>query len=221
MPGTSLVELLLVALSGAIGALILRSAFKVALALRVRRKPRATHLCATSGTKPGEFRHCYGHAVDDDEDVKKNKNKKSTRGRAWKHTWDKLPPPPGTHVIGEHTLYGPYINDFGMPGTYRVAFRIRGAEIPKTDEPVISLDVVQAAFGTEHTLRLIGQRILRAEDLSDAYREFDIVCYASGTDIYEYRAAVLPDAKAVKGKTSEIFFDCVTVYAYPPIWDSI
>lgn len=212
MAGAETARLVISALCGALGALLLRSTLKVALALRARSTPLAVYDCAVSGTKPGEFGHCYGHEVGDEA---------STNGKAWEHDWHKVPATPPRQAIGEHTIYGPYINDFGRPGFFRVSFRIQGKGLPKTDEPVISLDVVQAAFGTERVLRLIGQRVIRARELSDSYQYFDIVCYASGTDIYEYRCAVLPDADATRKGTCTIRFDCIKIYAHPPIWESL
>lgn len=79
------------------------------------------------------------------------------------------------------------------------AFRIRGIDIPHTDERVIALDVVPSPFGTDKTLRLSGQKIVRARDLTRSYQYFNVECYASGTGVYEYRCTVFRDAAALKG----------------------
>lgn len=93
--------------------------------------------------------------------------------------------------------------------------------IPKdNDDSLIALDVVQSAFGTERTLRLLGQRIVKANELSRSYRQFAIICYASGTDVYEYRCAILPNPDAIPAGTG-VRFDCVKVYSHPPILDLI
>jgi hypothetical protein len=205
-------DLLISALGGAVGALILRSIFKVVGALRARLTPRAIHLCATSGSKPGEFDHCWGREVADNT---------STTGRVWEHNWNSISPHPPHVPIGDHTIYGPYINDFGKPGSYRISFRLRGMNFPKTDEPVLALDVVQSPFGTERVLRLLGQRIIKAKELSGPYQYFDIVCYASGTDVYEYRCAVLRGTDTLTSSERTIRFDCVKVYSHPSIVDII
>jgi len=211
MAAAKMTDLLISALGGALGALILRSTLKVAGAVRARLTPLAVHPCATSGAKPGEFDHCWGHEVDD---------KASTTGRAWEHDWNRIPPCPPHEPMGQHTIYGPYVNDFGKPGFYRISFRLCGMNFPKTHESVLALDVVQASFGTERVLRLLGQRIVKANELSGSYRYFDIVCYASGTDVYEYRCAVFPNSDAVTS-SARLRLDCVKVYSHPSILDII
>lgn len=209
MADTKTTDLLISALGGAVGALVLRSTLKTVGAVRARWTPRAIHLCATSGAKPGEFDHCWGREMDDDA---------STTGRVWEHNWNSIAPHPPHVPMGQHTIYGPYVNDFGKPGFYRISFRLRGINLPKTDESVLALDVVQASFGTERVLRLLGQRIIKAKELSGSYRYFDIVCYAPGTDVYEYRSAVFPDTDNTSSGRI-IRFDCVKVYSHPSILD--
>jgi hypothetical protein len=90
------------ALGGALGALALKITFKAAVVFQMRRTPLATYNCATSGTKPGQFGHCYGHAVEEDgADVKKRRN-----GKVWEHNWKKIDPIPPHRPIGKHTLFG-------------------------------------------------------------------------------------------------------------------
>jgi len=201
---------------GALAVLILRSLLKLVGDLLARLKPRANYDCAVPGTQTGELRHCLGHVVDD---------KESTSGKAWQHDWIRTDP---TSPSWEHTIYGPYVNDFGKPGCYRVVFRICGKNFPKTPEPVLSLDVVEASFGTVNTLRLLGQRIIRANELTGSYQNFEIVCYAPGTNVYEYRCAVirnkLTEIPPNEGNTPlspPILFDCVKVYSYRSIWEII
>lgn len=113
-----------------------------------------------------------------------------------------------------------------MPGFYRVRFRIRGDGLPRKDERskdederIIVLDVVQSRFGTDAVLRLLGQKVVRAREIRNSYRYFDIECYAAGTGVYEYRCAVLNEAKALKG--GKIHFDNIKVYSNPPIWEAL
>ena len=210
MAGTRITDLLASAFGGALGALVLRSTLKVAGAVRARLTPLAVHQCAASRKGPGEFHQCYG---------KETKDKCSTTENVWVHNGIKIASQPPHMSTEEHTIYGPYVNDFGKPGFYRVSFRLRGKAFPKDDKnkTILTLDVVQSSFGTEHVLRLLGQRIITAKELSGSYQYFDIVCYASGTDVYEYRCTVSSDIR----DHAIIFFDCVKVYSHPSILDII
>jgi hypothetical protein len=199
-------SLLISALGGAVGALLLRSLLKLIGIFHSRVKPLATYNCANNEpSKPGELRHTWGQRVHDP---------KSSSKYAWEYGINRIDRP-GESITGEHTIFGPYINDFGKPGYYRIRFRIRAVNIPKTDESIISLDVVQSRFGTEAVLRLLGQKILKARDLSDAYKYFDIICFASGTGVYEYRCAVFGNAEAIRGK--QILFDTIKIYSHPSL----
>lgn len=205
-------DLLISALGGALGALILRGLLKTLGAVRARLRPLAIHHCATSGTRPAEFDHCWGREVED---------KACANGKAWEHDTNRVARHPPHEPLGQHTIFGPYVNDFGKPGFYRIVFRIRGINIPRSnDDALIALDVVQSSFGTERTLRLLGQRIVKANELSRSYRRFAIICYAAGTDVYEYRCAILPNPDAVSASRG-IRFDCVKVYSHPSILDLI
>ncbi|KPJ90211.1 MAG: hypothetical protein AMJ53_14465 [Gammaproteobacteria bacterium SG8_11] len=55
MASAQTTSLLITALGGALGALILRSALKLIGALWSRAKPLAVHQCESSGSNPGEF----------------------------------------------------------------------------------------------------------------------------------------------------------------------
>jgi len=208
---------------GALAVLILRSLLKLVGDLLARLKPRANYDCAVPGTQPGELRHCLGDVVIDEE---------STSGKAWQHNWTRTDL---TSPSWEHTIYGPYVNDFGKHGCYRVVFRICGKNFPyipcwkkflnklfgknfpNNDEPVLVLDVVEASFGTVNTLRLLGQRVIRANELSGKYQKFNIICYAPGTDVYEYRCSVLPNCHA----NCTVRFDWVKVSSTRSIWEII
>ncbi len=203
-------SLAITALGGALGALLLRSVVKLVAALCARRTPLAVYGCATADeSSPGNLRHSWGHSVADS---------KTRSGNAWEYTSTPIRRP-SEAVTGEHTIFGPYLNDFGRPGFYRVSYRLSGDGFPPTEEPVISLDVVQARFGTEQVLRLLGQKIIRAKELSDEYQTFDIVCHAPGTGVYEYRCAVLP--KGVHWDNRTIRFDLITVYSHPSLWEAL
>ncbi|MGP8173637.1 MAG: hypothetical protein ACLP7O_03710 [Terracidiphilus sp.] len=173
-------------------------------------KPLAVYDCAIpEPSRQLELRHTWGCQVIDP---------KSSTGNAWEYRPVRIERP-GERITGEHTIYGPYVNDFGKPGFYRVRFRIRGNDLPRTDERVMALDVVQSRFGTDAILRLLGQKVVRARDMRNSYRYFDIECYASGTGVYEYRCTVLKDASALK--VGRILFDNIKVYSNPPIWEAL
>lgn len=209
MTNTQNLALIISALGGAVGALMLRSALRLAGVLYSRSKALAVYDCASSEpSKPGELRHTWGCQVPDPE---------STREKAWEYKPIRVERPPGEQITGEHVIYGPYVNNFGKPGFYRVKFRIRGINLPQTDERILVLDVVQAGFGTERDLRLLGQKMVTARELSRSYQYFDVKCFASGTGVYEYRCTVFKDAAALKG--SRILFDNIKVYSHPSIWE--
>jgi hypothetical protein len=196
-------ELLLSAVGGGVGALILRSTIKAVGAFGARSRPIASYDCSDSGERPGDIRHGFGHRMDNDSEAMNEKS--------WEHT------PIVIDHKGEHTIYGPYLNDFGRAGSYRVKFTIRGTGFSDTSDPVIGLDVVQSRFGTQHDMIIIGQRIVRACELSRCYRPFNVYCYAGGTSVYEYRAHVFP--QYFNEKLNTIRFDSITVYRHFPIWD--
>ena len=199
---------ILTALGGALGALILRSMLKLIGTLLTRCNPLAIYNCASpEPAKLGELRHTWGYQIRDS---------KSSNGYAWEYSSNYIERQ-GEQVTDEHTIYGPYLNDFGKPGFYRVRFRICGIGFPKTDEPIVSLDIVQSRFGTEKILRLLGQRLIKARDFSGRYQYFDIICHASGTGVYEYRCSVLPES--VNSKDCKVRFDNIKIYLHPPIWE--
>jgi len=209
--------LLISALGGAVAALVLRSSLRIIGILCTRWIPIAVYDCAApEPSRKLELRHTWGCQVADS---------KSSSGNAWEYRPIRIERP-GEQITGEHTIYGPYVNDFGMPGFYRVRFRIRGDGLPRKDERskdederIIVLDVVQSRFGTDAVLRLLGQKVVRAREIRNCYRYFDIECYAAGTGVYEYRCAVLNEAKALKG--GKIHFDNIKVYSNPPIWEAL
>jgi hypothetical protein len=186
MANTQWLPLLISALGGAVSALLLRSMLKLIWILYYRLRPIATYNCAEDApAKPGELRHTWGQRVPDP---------KSASKYAWEYGNNRIERP-GESITGEHTIYGPYINDFGRPGYYRIRFRIRAIDLPKTDEA------------------MLGQRILRAHQLSKNYKYFDIVCFAEGTGVYEYRCAVFEKAQSIQGR--KIHFDTIKIYSHP------
>ena len=202
--------LIITALGGALGALVLRSVVRLIAAVISRHTPLAIYECAnTEKSEIGALRHSWGYEISDSE---------SKSGTAWEY--NSIPiNRPGERVTREHTIFGPYLNDFGKPGFYRVCFRLCGKGFPEIEECIIALDVVQARFGTEQTLRLLGQKIIRKKELSGKYQKFNIVCHVPGTGVYEYRCSVIPKGTDV-GKCV-IRFDRITVYAHPQIWEAL
>jgi len=193
---------LIPALAGAVGALALRSLLKLAGKQWASIVPVAKYLCAKDSVKPGYFRHGWGElAIDNDIEGK----------RIWSYT-------PIQIQHREHTLFGPYVNDFGRPGFFRVRFRLSGHGFDKgSDEPVVVLDVIQAPFDLKRDHVVIGQRVIRSSELSRKYKDFDILCYTSGTGVYEYRASVVRDG--FSEAHNKIYFDNVRVYRHFPLWD--
>ena len=194
--------LVISALGGAVGALLLRSTIKFIGASWARWTPLSIHDCSNPSTGPGDIHHGWGRRIDDP---------KATNKQAWEHTTQQLV------ASREHTIYGPYVNDFGRPGFYRIRFRIYGSGFQHTNEAVVMLDVIQSRFGTHRGLQIIGQRTVRAKDLAAQYRHFDVYCYAPGNSVYEYRCSVVPSAFNAAKHT--IRFDIIKVYMHVPLWE--
>lgn len=165
--------------------------------------PITRYDCADQTRGPGCLRHGLGHRVDD---------KRAHNQQAWEHT--SVQCEPGRQL--QHTLYGPYMNDFGSPGYHRVRFRVFGSGFQATNDPVVVLDVIQAPFGGEKIFNMIGQRVVRAKELKPSYRWFSVVCYPAGTGVYEYRCSVVQEHFDAKRHTLK--FDEVRVHRYLPGW---
>jgi hypothetical protein len=200
--------ILVSALGGAVAALFLRAFFKFISKLLVELKPLAAYGCADSPSKRpgiliGIVSHGKGRKVDD---------KRAINKRAWEHSLD---PAEANRM---HTIYGPYVNDFGKPGFYKVRFRIYGEGFSDDESPVVILDVIQRpVFMKDDDLVLLGQRVVRAKDLSPKYKGFDVYCYVAGSGTYEYRCLVI--AESFEPDKHRLRFDVIRVYNHVPGWD--
>lgn len=193
---------LIPALAGAVGALALRSLLKFIGKQWASVVPVANYPCEKDSMKPGYFRHGWGERTTD----------KDIGGKSvWSYT-------PTQAQQREHTLFGPYVNDFGRPGFFRVRFRLSGHGFDRrSDEPVVVIDVIQAPFDQQRDHLVIGQRVIRSSEMSSRYKNFDILCYTSGVGVYEYRASVVRDN--FSEADNKIYFDNVRVYRHFPLWD--
>jgi len=198
------------ALSGAVAALFLRSVLKLLGKLWAAVRPLAFYDCAEEA-RVGTLVAKNGRRVEDNG---------ATNGQAWEHHFEENGPP--------HTLYGPYLNDFGRPGYYKVKVKIFGVGFDKSRDPVIELDVVQIGYAYKEQRIVIGQKIVRAKDLKASwvskvlpwcsrYRKFSIICFAAGGGAYEYRAKVHKEFFNERQHT--IRFDTVGVYFHVPGWE--
>ena len=159
MGSTKILSLIVAAFSGAVGALLLRSILRLISKLRAGRIPLVVYDCALDESdNPGIIRHGWGKRVLD---------RGATDNNAWEHNWTTQ-----IRQNKEHTIFGPYTNDFGMPGFFKIAFRVFGSGFSQTNDPVVALDVVQAPFGGTTEYILIGQRIIIAKELNISYRDF-------------------------------------------------
>jgi hypothetical protein len=114
--------------AGAIGAMGVRIIFRAIQYYIVNRRTRAKYFCFEDAE--GTMRHSVGEAVNDQDAEEHN---------AWLHTLN--------HINeGFHTLYGPYNNDFGRPGYYKVIFRIKGTGFTSmgASKPAVRLEVVES-----------------------------------------------------------------------------
>jgi hypothetical protein len=196
------ISVLIPALAGAVAALALRSLLKLIGKQWASMVPIAKYICVEDSVKPGYFQHGWGTATTDEQRGGKS---------VWSYTKVQID-------RKEHTLYGPYVNDFGRPGFFRVRFRLSGHGFNKrSEESVVVLDVIQAPFDLQRDHVVIGQRIIRSKELSPRYKNFDIICYTSGVGVYEYRASVVREV--FNEAENKIYFDNVRVYRYFPLWD--
>ena len=191
------------AFAGALAALLIRSGVKVIANYWSSARAIAEYDCAEQGSKTDRAKMWHGHGRRVQDDLASN-------GVAWSHFWN-------ASAEHEHTLFGPYTNDLGMPGYVRVRFRVSGSGFDTSQEIVLLLDVVQAPFDLQPGRVILGQRVVRAAELNRRYRNFDVVCYTPGVGAHEYRAVVL--SGAFNEDRHHLHFDWVRVYRHFPIWD--
>lgn len=195
--------LIVSALAGAVGALLLRSLLRLIGKLWSERKPLAVYDCADDTRRPGGIWHGSGRRVHVDP--------LATNKRSWEHT------PQDTGTGKPHAIYGPYVNDFGRPAYYKVSFRIYGDGFGGSEDPVVVLDVIQRPIFLGHELVVVGQRVIRGKELTNEYREFEVFCYAGGSGTYEYRCLV--HSEAFDEQKHTVRFDTIKVYLHVPAWE--
>lgn len=198
-------------IAGAVGALIvwlLGWLRRLGAKLLARFWPVAEYRCDEDRGLPGRLKHSWGQSVDDSC---------AEKDRAWEHTAKHVGGPEGNA-----TIYGPYTNDFAKPGYYKVVFGVYGSGFDGSEEPVVLLQVTQTLVtydsGRQETVNWfqmpIGQRIVKAKELKPEYKKFDVLCYASGPNTYEYRAFVYPMFHDSKKHT--VRFDTIRVCRFVP-----
>jgi hypothetical protein len=217
MVSLSIFQLVLSALSGAVGAFLLRFFLRLHLRSRESKKPLAVYYCGEESPTPGGLDHGWGRGLEEKGPPKRN---------VWLFTKKRIK----EGDRREHTIFGPYVNDLGRPGDYRVTFLVYASAFTPSlaNKSVLLLDVVQAPFGGTTNYVLHGQRLIKENELARCrgqYISFDIGFYASGTGVYEYRARVFENnvVDIENGDTTdpEIRFDTISVFRNPPLWDVI
>src|SRR5438128_10382130 len=125
-------EHLVIAVIGGAIALLLRAAAKYTATALAARKRRRTYLCNIPSIpgEPAAVQHGWGSAGCD----------RHTRREVWaynsvQHRLDHE----GKGRQFEHTLFGPYTNDFGRPGYFGVTFRLCGRGFRAGDRPLLIL----------------------------------------------------------------------------------
>jgi hypothetical protein len=197
---------LLLVVSGALGALLLRTGAKIAVKVHADTRSLAEYYCSDENANPGPGVLSQGWG-------KKVSDPKASNRYAWAH---------GNNQVGswprEHTIYGPYTNDFGKPGFYKVTFRVRCLEdLPPSKHAIVVLDVVRAPFSDEVGMALMGQRVIRAKDLKKTYKRFNVYCHYTGGGIYEYRCSVI--GKDLLKPENTVLFDTIKIYRDFPLGD--
>ena len=178
------------------------------------RVPIETYDCSVDGAddEPAKMRHGFGFRADPNSPPMSHPYRVDAqpappdRKPAWVFSQDR---PRGRNR--EHTLYGPYTNDFGYPRLVRVSFLIAGTAFTKSPDPLIVLDVLRAPFGGEKEHTMLGQKIVRGGDLRKRYRSFDVTCDVPGPGVYEYRATI-NQRPPLDPARQHIFFKSVRIY---------
>ena len=172
----------LIALLGAMVLVVIKFLIYLRNLIISRFRPIAKYYCFTASEEPGIMQHKCGHrgnAEDTDE------------GKAWILDSNDIPHPT--------VLYGPYVNDFGRPGDYQVAFRIKGENFEGDNAEILRIEVaeVKEIYDEEigktvnYTQIPIGQTTIRRRDIkSGKWRNYCVNCYSSGAGKYEYRAYI-------------------------------
>lgn len=201
-----IIQDLLLVISGAVGTLLLRSGAKLAVKLDADTRPLKKYYCSDKNVVPNPGRLSQGRGD-------KVSDRAASKRYAWAHGSNQVGPSPR-----EHTIYGPYTNDFGNPGFYKVSFRLRCLkDLPSSDDPIVVLDVVRSPFSEEHGMALLGQRVISARELKMEYKRFNVYCHYVGGGIYEYRCSVVSNNLLKDGNT--VLFDTIKVYRHFRIWD--
>jgi|ERR1035441_2458334 hypothetical protein len=138
-------------------------------------------------------------------------------------------------TFGEgHIIYGPYSNDFGRSGHYRVSFYIRATGFESSETVVLRLEVAE---GTRHYQVdwnsphlpvksayvgqvIVGRKIIRSKDLKvrlnqqqqPIYRRYDVIVHSSGAGIFEYRCKV----ENFDPQKQSLRFERITVHQFLP-----
>lgn len=204
----SVISLVISALGGAIAALLLRALFRLIRKLISESKPLSIYYCAEDPIiKPiilvGLLLHGKGKKVND---------KLACNKVAWEHSTE----PAGANMM--HTIYGPYVNDFGKPGFYKVRFSIYGKGFSNDEDPILILDIIQRpTFMNDENLILLGQRVVKSKELSNKYKYYDVYCYVTGSGTFEYRVLVISEAFDQAKHT--LRFDVIKVYNHVPSWE--
>lgn len=202
-------DLIISALLGALGVFVLRLVIRGVHSLNVRRKPVAEFPCYYDQkvfieNKNGKLSHSLGYACED---------KDSKYGTVWRHSGDRSDD-------GCSTIYGPYVNVFGVPGYYIVRFRMK-AEGYKKNEQICWLQVVQNLVAYDSQIKkpvhydqasLCDRNVTGKDFKKSKYKNIDLKLYYNGVGAtYEFRAFV---QNFNTGK--KVLFDYISVYKYVP-----
>lgn len=203
-----MLSLIVSALGGAIAALLLRALFRFIRKLISESKPLGIYYCADV---PNERPHILVGILSHGKG-KKVSDKLASNNFAWEHSIQ----PAESDMM--HTIYGPYVNDFGKPGFYKVRFRIYGEGFSINDDSVLILDIIQRPiFMNDENLILLGQRVIKSKELSNKYKYYDVYCYVTGSGTFEYRALVISDV--FNSNRHILRFDVIKVYNHIPTWE--
>lgn len=202
-------DLIISAFLGAFGIFVLRLIIRGVHAYNVRMKPIAEFPCyydqkGCIENKNGKLSHSLGDACED---------KSSKHGTVWCHSEDKID-------NGCSTIYGPYMNVFGVPGNYIVRFRMKATGYNK-NEQICWLQVVQNLVVYDSQIKrpvhydqspLCDRNVIGRDFRKFKYKNIDLKLYYNGTGAsYEFRVFVQNF-----NTDKKVLFDYISVYKYIP-----
>lgn len=198
-------------LLGGAAALGARGVLKYAANVWNARRELREYACGYDSRRgePGALQHGWGGAACD----------VATRRELWAHSIVRHEHfrGDGTLRLVQHTIFGPYTNDFGRPGFFKIAFQFRGRGFEENRLPILTFDVQQAPYGKSQDYFLLAQKVVHGSELTGDFQVVELQCYTTGVGVFEYRVSVEPST--FDPLRHELTFEKVQIHRVLPIQD--